>query len=260
MARQEKFTEAEAEFRKVLEEEPDNALALERYARLLVVLDRRDEAEQLIRAALEREPEAAWLHYTLGRMLLNGVQPEAAAVEFRKCLELSPNHINALYSLGLIAKQAGDTDEAVKQWRKIVELRPDFINAHIGLADIAIGSHDFAAAESYLREGMKYKPDFAGFSNGLAWVLATSPNEQQRNGEEALRLAEKACKLSDNQRYTYVDTLGAAYAELGRFEEAITTEKKAIELAQLAGADDIVEIYQQRIKLYEQKQAYRDTP
>jgi tetratricopeptide (TPR) repeat protein len=95
-------------------------------------------------------------------------------------------------------------------------------------------------------------------NNGLAWILATSSNDAQRNGEEALRLAEKACELTQNSQHEYVDTLAAAYAELGRFEDAVAQAQEAIRLAEEAGQTEAVAAYRQRLALYEQKQPYRE--
>ena len=117
---------------------------------------------------------------------------------------------------------------------------------------------DFAAAEQYLRNGLKQDPDVAGLVNGLAWILATSPVDSQRNGEEALRLAEKACKLTNHEQHTYIDTLATAYAELGRFDEAVKAAQDAVALAQKANDEESVAEYQERLKLYEQKTPYRD--
>ena len=67
--------------------------------------------------------------------------------------------------------------------------------------------------------------------NNLAWVLATSPKAELRNGAEAVRLAERACELTHYGEPLFIGTLAAAYAEAGRFPEAVTTAEKAEQLA-----------------------------
>ena len=67
--------------------------------------------------------------------------------------------------------------------------------------------------------------------NDLAWIYATHPRRDLRNAVEAVRLAEQACQLSDRKLPTCLNTLAAAYAEAGRFAEAVTTAKKAIQIA-----------------------------
>ena len=67
--------------------------------------------------------------------------------------------------------------------------------------------------------------------NCLAWVLATCPEASVRNGAEAVELARRAVKLSDGREPAILGTLAAAYAEAGRFPEAVQTARKALELA-----------------------------
>jgi tetratricopeptide (TPR) repeat protein len=258
LARLGRYPEAEAELRAVLEQAPDDAFALERLSSLLVTLNRSDEAEELLRDAVQRQPEAPWVRLQLGT-LLYGLNKDAEAREqLLKCLELSPDEPRPRYILGWLARRAGDTVEALRQWQTVVEKTPTFLEAHVALAETAIEERDFAAAERYLRGGLKQQPDFPGLANGLAWILATSPTDSQRNGEEALRLAEKACKLTNNRQHMYVDTLAAAYAELGRFDEAVKTMQQAIELVKQTDDKENLAAYEERLKLYEQKQPYRD--
>lgn len=258
LARLQRYPEAEAELRAVLEQDPDYAFALERLSRLLALLGRLNEAEKLLRDAAERQPAVPWVRFQLGGLLYDANKDEQAREQLLKCLELSPEHVRARYFLGLLARRAGNTTEAVQYWQQAVELAPNFLEALVVLADTAIQGRDFASAERYLREGLKHAPDFAGLANGLAWILATSPNDSQRNGEEALRLAQKACRLTRNEEHGYVDTLAAAYAELGRFDEAVKTQQEAIKLAQAAGDQESVAVYEERLQSYEQKQPFRD--
>ncbi|MBU0618409.1 MAG: tetratricopeptide repeat protein [Planctomycetes bacterium] len=258
LARLQRFPEAEAELRTVLEKAPDDAFALERLSRVLAGLNRADEAEELLRDAVQRRPEAPWVRLQLGTLLYSTSKDDEAREQLLKCLEISPDEVRARYVLGWLARRGGDPAEALRQWEAVVENTPTFLEAHVALAETAIQERDFAAAERYLREGLKQQPDFAGLANGLAWILATSPTDSQRNGEEALRLAEKACELTNNRQHMYVDTLAAAYAELGRFDEAVKSMRDAIELVRETEDEENLAAYEERLKLYEQKMPYRD--
>jgi hypothetical protein len=88
--------------------------------------------------------------------------------------------------------------------------------------------------------------------NNLAWQLATSPDPKNRDGNEAVRLAERACKLTGYRETVMVGTLGAAYAEAGRFDEAIVTAEKACALATAANKPELLKINQQLLELYRQ--------
>jgi tetratricopeptide (TPR) repeat protein len=83
--------------------------------------------------------------------------------------------------------------------------------------------------------------------NELAYLLASSPEANQRNGPEAVALAERACDLTAHQSGGCLATLADAYAEAGRFDDAIAAGTKAMELAR-TGADK--SIIAKRIELY----------
>jgi tetratricopeptide (TPR) repeat protein len=103
-------------------------------------------------------------------------------------------------------------------------------------------------------------PDLVPALNNLAWVLATDREAMNRNGAEAVRLAERACTLTDRQIPVLVGTLAAAYAEAGRFKEAIETAQQARALAQAAGQPEVAERNRQLLALYQSGQAFHELP
>jgi Flp pilus assembly protein TadD len=92
--------------------------------------------------------------------------------------------------------------------------------------------------------------------NNLAWILATAPEVANRNGVEAVQLAERACALTDFKAPVLVGTLGAAYAEAGRFAEAIEKGEQANRLAQAAGDAELAGRNEELVKLYRAGRAY----
>ena len=101
-------------------------------------------------------------------------------------------------------------------------------------------------------------PNHTNFLNQLAWVLATCPVESIRNGAEAVDLAQRAVRLPDGQEPAILDTLAAAYAEAGRFSEAVETMKRAVSLASARGNTALADIIRGRIKLYQAGSPYRE--
>ena len=71
--------------------------------------------------------------------------------------------------------------------------------------------------------------------SNLAWVFATSPDQSIRNGAKAVQLAEQAVRISGGRIAILFRTLAAAYAENGRFVDAIQTAQRGIELANSQG-------------------------
>ena len=86
--------------------------------------------------------------------------------------------------------------------------------------------------------------------NNAAWLFATSPKAEIRDGQLAVDLAEGACEMTHYQETFVVGTLAAAYAEAGRFEEAISTAQKACALASARGEPELLERNQELLELY----------
>jgi cytochrome c-type biogenesis protein CcmH/NrfG len=93
----------------------------------------------------------------------------------------------------------------------------------------------------HFREAVRLAPDSPPALNELAWVLATSPDATLRNGPEAVPLAEHACAVTNRRNPKWLATLAAAYAEAGRFPEAISAAQEALSLARTTGDEATVE-------------------
>ncbi len=96
--------------------------------------------------------------------------------------------------------------------------------------------------------------------NDTAWMLATNPNASIRNGAEAMDLARRAVQLSAGRDPAILGTLAAAYAEAGRFPEAVETARKAAELAARQDKPSMAESLKAQIALYEAQKPFRQTP
>jgi hypothetical protein len=94
--------------------------------------------------------------------------------------------------------------------------------------------------------------------NNLAWTLATSPDANVRDGRQAIQLAERACALTDFKQTIFVGTLAAAYAEAGRFDDAIATAQQACDLAAQSGKPDLLKKNQKLLELYRAHKPYRE--
>lgn len=118
------------------------------------------------------------------------------------------------------------------------------------------GGTNLAGTIALLREELSRNPDSAMALNNLAVLLATAPEAGLRNGAEAVQLAERACALTGNRNPVMLTTLAAAYAEAGRFEEAIQTAQQAIKFAREAGAEILVERNLQLLQYYRRGEPY----
>jgi len=113
-------------------------------------------------------------------------------------------------------------------------------------------------AIEYARKAARLLPDDPQTNQRAAWLLATHTPEQGGDGIEAVELALRACELTPQKDKDIVclDTLAAAYASAGRFDEAIATVKKALQLAQAAGQDSAAAEIHMRLQLYRERKRF----
>ena len=106
-------------------------------------------------------------------------------------------------------------------------------------------------AIAQFQKALAIKPDYVAAQNNMAWVLATCPQASLRNGIEAVGLAERANQLTGGKNPVILCTLAAAYAEAGRFPEAIETAQRALQLAETQSNTALVGALQSQLKLYQ---------
>ena len=152
------------------------------------------EMEELAKVISDNpEPD---LYMQLGLYYLANRQPEKAIDAYSGVLDLEEKNFDALRSRGDSYLNLGKHEEAIADFEKALELQGD----------------DFSLL------------------NNFAWVLATSPEDELRDGEKAIELATKACELSKYEKPHVLSTLAAAYAESGNFEKAIEWSQKSVEM------------------------------
>jgi len=107
------------------------------------------------------------------------------------------------------------------------------------------------------RNALRFSPYITEALYNLAWIFACHEDEKYRNGEEAVKLAEKLCGITRYNQPLALDALAAAYAETGKFDAAVLTAKKGLKLALLSGPEELVLGLKIRLNLYSAKQPYR---
>jgi tetratricopeptide (TPR) repeat protein len=154
--------------------------------------------------------------------------------------------------------QKNQLDGATEQFLKSNQFQPTNAVANYQLALIYQSRRDFQRAIDYYHKTIQARPDMVEALNNLAWLLAANHDSAVRNGTEAVQLAERACKLNDFKTPVLIGTLAAAYAEAGRFGDAVTTAEKARELALAAGQKETADRNGELIELYRAGRAYHE--
>ncbi len=221
-----RIDEAIAEFRAAVKNNPHDAEAHGSLGAALAGLGRMDEAVAEFRAVLETNPHDAETRRNLGLALADLGRFDEAAAEFQEALKLNRRDAVAHGNLGAALAGLGRFDEAAAEYRAALKIDPHdaVVYNNLGLALTRLGRVDEAVAE--YEKVLKINPHDAGAYNSLASIRATHPDPRFRDGAAAVTFARRAVELSPNDP-TALDTLAAAYAEAGRFPEAVRTAEQA---------------------------------
>ena len=255
-----RIEEAMEHYHKAIQINPNNPEGLTGLGIALAAKGRFDEEIENYRKAIQINPDFYGAPYNLGIALAARGQFDEAIENYYKAIQINPNSFGALNNLGLALAAKGRFDEAIKNYYKAIQIKPNFFEAldNLGIALAAKGRFD-EAIENF-RKAIQINPNYSDALNNLAWVLAASPDDELRNGAEAVRLAERACELTHYGEPLFIGTLAVAYAECGRYPEAVATAEKAEQLATAAGLKKLAEENRQLLEFYRAGKPYHESP
>jgi tetratricopeptide (TPR) repeat protein len=141
-------------------------------------------------------------------------------------------------------------DEAIVQYQQALQLKPDYAGAHNNLGNALLQKGRVEEAIVQYQQALQNNPNYLKAQGSLAWLLATAPLASQRNGNQAVELAERANQSSGGANPMILRALAAAYAETGRFDDAAQTIQRAIDLAQTAGQASMAATLNNELNLY----------
>jgi tetratricopeptide (TPR) repeat protein len=181
--------------------------------------------------------------------------PDKELADLSQALWINPKLPRAYHARGVYWSQKKRFDLALADYDVALKLDPKSAPAYHclrGSCRAALGQNDLALAD--FDEALRLLPDDSGVCNSMAWFRATCQESKYRDGTLAVALATKACQRSDWEDFSIIDTLAAAYAETGNFDEAVRWQKKALESVTPASKKEAT----QRLELYESHKPYRE--
>jgi tetratricopeptide (TPR) repeat protein len=190
-----------------------------------------DEAFKYFQSAMALEPKSAMFQAGLGLGYLSLNQFDQAIDQYQKAVKADPNNARLKFYLACCYWRVGRLNEAFSDFNRVFEMQPDF-----------------AATSDYTLE-----------INQLAWSMATNPDPVKRNGALAVKMAEGVCQQTHYQVAISLETLGAAYAENGQFDEAISAAQKTLALVKQNGQTNLILESQQLLAFYLKHEPFRET-
>jgi len=254
-----RIEEAIAQYQQVLQFKPDQVDARNNLGTALQSRGRIAEAIAQFEQALKLKPDCVEGHYNLGNALAGCGRLDEAISQFEQALTLAPNDAKAHTNLGAALQLRGKPDEAMAQFRRVLEIEPRNVKCRDNLGKALASRGQFDQAILQFEQALTCKPDDADAHNSLAWLLATCPQAALRNGAEAIEHAQRANRLTGDKQLEVLHTLAAAYAEAGRFPEALATVRQALDLATQQNNRALADVLRARIALYEARKPYRQT-
>jgi tetratricopeptide (TPR) repeat protein len=210
------------------------------------------------RKAIEIRPQDLASHYNLGIALQRAGDEEAAITEFREVLRLDPKKVDARNNLAITLLKKGRTEEAIATWQAALQIDPLNADVHANLAVAYLNQNRIAETIAQWREALRLQPDKISIQLSLAWILATAPEENVRNGGEAREIAKRAFATAAEQNLMAYRVLAAAEAESGEFTNAQEIAREGIEQARARDQQAIAQLLGIDLALYEQSIPLRD--
>lgn len=246
--------EAIAHGRLAVESRPDDADLHNNFAALLGKAGRMQEAIEQYQTAVRLNPNDAEIRRNLAAALESVGSDEQALHQYTEAIRIDPHDADTHTHLGLALARRGRLPEAIDHYRRAIEARPDYALAHYNLGNaLAQQGRDRDALEHF-HKAVQLRPEHYVMLDSLAWLLATSRDDQVRDGPESVRLAERACQLGGQDDPKLLDTLAAAYAAVGRFDDAVTTADRAIQAALSRGDAHYAAEIRSRLQRYRSSQ------
>jgi tetratricopeptide (TPR) repeat protein len=279
-----KVDEAIAHFEQALQTKPGFAEAHYNLATALWREGRVGEAITHYQNALQIKPNDADAHYNLATALRQEGRVDEAIAHYQQALQIKPDYADARYNLAIALRQEGRMDDAITQFQQALQIKPDYADAHNNLGNVLLQMGRVDEAILHFQQALQINPDNAksqnnlgqallqqghvreaiahfqralqiqpaepAVQNNLAWLLATGPEASLRNGDKAVELARQANALTGGENPVVLHTLAAAFAETGRFAEAVETAQHALRLAEAQSNTTLAGQLQFEMKFY----------
>ncbi len=260
LGKQKKYAEAIANYQAALVIDPDSAVSHNNLARIYHTQGRFDEAIEHYAAALEIDPKLSIAHNNLGILLIQKGDLTNGTVQLREAMRLNPTNSETQLNLAFALNQQQQWPEAVELFSKNVRGNLLDPKAHYEFAVTLAHLKKTREAISEYAIALLLQPDYPDALDGLAWVLSTDADPQFRKRHGSREDGGTSLHADQQARSgVKLKTLAAAYAETGRFEEAIKTLLTAKDLAAEANRQELVNECSLMLEFFQRSEPWRDS-
>jgi tetratricopeptide (TPR) repeat protein len=215
-----------------------------------------DQAIADFNRALDLNPNYANAWFNRGELRYAKGNYTEAIDDYNQALRLNPRDAAAYNSRGHARYRIGQFREALDDYNQSVQFDSKNAAAFTNRGDAYMDQGQYERAATDYRTAIQLDSKYGRAYQSAAWLMATCPDERFRDTKKAIEAAEKALQLDGADDYHYLDSLAAAYANAGRYDDAQSTLKQALTMTPEADAPRLKE----RLSLYEQNEPYRDSP
>ena len=253
-----RLDEAAAHFRNALMTHPGYLEAGNELGKIYFKQGKLNEAVACFNKILKYNKGSAEIYYNLGITLMQQKKYEESIKCFAKVLELDSKYPDAHNNMGIALLATGKKTEAIKHLNEALQTNSNDAGLYGNLGNAYVQSGTYDLAVQNWAKALKLKPNSTEILNNIAWILATVDDKSVRDANKAIEAAGRACELTANKNAEYLDTLAATYAAASRFDDAIKTAHRSLDIAKAGNQTDLAGEIEKRIKLYEAGQPYRE--
>jgi spermidine synthase len=217
---------------------------------------RLDEAIENFNELINLNQGTADIYYNLGMALgMKGKYDEAIRY-FGRGIELNPEYPEIEKRMGTALLAADKPKEAIEHLEKSLQANPNETVVYISISIAYIKTGNYKEALDNWSKAEKLQAGSVHKLNNPAWQIVTADEVSAEDANNAIEFTEGACEMTGHKEVNLLDTLAAAYAAGGRFEDAENTAQKAIEAAKAIGQNELAGEIQKRKELYLSGQRY----
>jgi protein O-mannosyl-transferase len=236
---------------------PNFSASRDTLGNVLMEEDKISEAIACFEESIRRDKQCKSGYINLGAALSKQGKYDEAIKYINKALELDPQYEDARSKIGTALLLSGKPKEAIAEFNEGLKTSTDRMEVYVNLAIAYSRLGNNEQSMEYCVKAMRLQSDNSETLNNLAWLLATGSNISGENIKKAVGFAERACEITHYKKADFLDTLAVTYAAIGRFDEAKMTAEKALNIAKVSGKNDLASEIEERLKLYEKGQLYR---